>query len=96
MNIFNILTSPICNFFLIFISVTQLQIFLLENKYLLISCKRGLAEDCLKVYENCADHLNNNLILQEITILTFFQFYWKINKNQSQIVVETTYGLNLY
>ena len=50
----------------------------------------------MKVFENRADHLNNNLILQEISILIFFQFYCKINRNQSQIVVETTYGLNPY
>ena len=54
------------------------------------------SEDCLEVYENRADYLNNNLILQEISILVFFQFYCKINRNQSQIVVETTYGLNSY
>ena len=53
---------------------------------------RGLPE----VYENCADYLNNNLILQKISILIFFQFYCKINRNQLQIVVETTYGLNPY
>ena len=56
--------------------------------------KGGLAEDCLAVYENRADHLKNNLILQEISIVIFFQFYCRINRNQSQIVVETTYGLN--
>ena len=26
--------------------------------------------------------ISNNLILQEISILIFFQFYWKINKNK--------------
>ena len=57
---------------------------------------RGFAEDCLEVYENHADHLSTNLILQEISILIFFQFYCKINRNQLQIVVETTYGLNPY
>ena len=55
---------------------------------------KDFAEDCLEVYENRADHLNNNLILQEIFILVFFQFYCKINRNQSQIVVETIHGLN--
>ena len=49
-----------------------------------------------EVHENSADHLSNNLRLQEISILIFFQFYCKINRNQSQIVVETTYGLNSY
>ena len=57
---------------------------------------RGFAEDCLEVYENHADDLSTNLILQEISILIFFQFYCKINRNQLQIVVETTYGLNPY
>ena len=57
---------------------------------------RGFADDCLEVFKNRADHLNNNLILQEISMLIFFQFYCKINRNQSQIVVETTYGLNPY
>ena len=57
---------------------------------------RGFAEDCLEVFKNRADHLNNNLILQEISMLIFFQFYCKINRNQSQMVVETTYGLNPY
>ena len=50
----------------------------------------------LELYKNRAERLNNNLILQEISILIFFQFYSKINRNQSQIVVETTYGLNPY
>ena len=57
---------------------------------------RGFADDCLEVFKNRADHLNNNLILQEISMLIFFQFYCKINRNQSQMVVETTYGLNPY
>ena len=57
---------------------------------------RVFAEDCLEVHENRADHLSNNLRLQEISILIFFQFYCKINRNQLQIVVETTYGLNPY
>ena len=34
--------------------------------------------------------------LQEISILIFFLFYCNINRNQLQIVVETTYGLNPY
>ena len=37
------------------------------------------------MYENRADHLNNDLILQEISIFIFFQFHCKINRNQSQI-----------
>ena len=46
------------------------------------------------MYENGADNLSNNLRLNEISVLTFFQFYSKINRNQSEIVVEPTYGLN--
>ena len=65
-------------------------------KLLKIYQQWGFAEDCLEVYENRADHLNNNLVLQEIFILIFFQFYCKINWNQSQIVVQTTYCLYLY
>ena len=57
---------------------------------------RGFADDCLEVFKNRADHLNNNLILQEISMLIFFQFYCKINRNQSLIVVETACGLNPY
>ena len=51
---------------------------------------RGFADDCLEVYENHPDHLSNKLRLQEISILVFFQFCCKINRNQLQIVVETT------
>ena len=35
------------------------------------SCNWGFAEDCLEVYENLADHLSNDLILLEISILIF-------------------------
>ena len=45
------------------------------------------------MYENCTDHLSNNLRLHEISILMFFQFYCKINRNPFEIVVEATYGL---
>ena len=45
--------------------------------------RRGFAEDCLEVIENCADHLSN-LRLNEISILTFFQFYCKISRNNQQ------------
>ena len=45
------------------------------------SCKQGSAEDCLEVYENCADHLSNSLRLKEMFILIFFQFYCNINRN---------------
>ena len=44
---------------------------------------------CMKI----ADYLSNNLRLKGISILTFFQFYCKINRNKSEIVVELTYGL---
>ena len=54
------------------------------------------AEDCLEVYENRADKLSDKLRLNEISILIFFQFYCKINRNQLDIVVETTYGLHPY
>ena len=47
----------------------------------------------MNVYENLADHLTNTLRLNEISIITFFQFYCKLNWSQSEIVVEATYGL---
>ena len=46
------------------------------------------------MYENCADRLSNNLRLNEITILSFLQFYCKITRNQLEIVVKATYGLH--
>ena len=46
------------------------------------------------MYENCADCLSNNLRLNEISILTCFQFYFKINRNQLGIAVKATYGLH--
>ena len=46
----------------------------------------------MEVYENCADRLNNNLRLNEISLLTFSQFYFKIN-NQLEIVVKATYSV---
>ena len=52
-----------------------------------------MAEDWLGVYQNCANCLNNNLRLNEISILTFFQFYFKIIRSQLEIVVKATYGL---
>ena len=55
---------------------------------------REFAEDCLEVYLNCPDHLSNNLRLNVISILIFFQFYCKINRNQLENI-ETTYGLHL-
>ena len=50
------------------------------------------------MYENCADYLSNNLRLNEISILPFFQFYFNRNRNQLKIVVKATHGLhpNIY
>ena len=42
------------------------------------------------MYENGADRLSNNLRLNEISIPIFLQFYCKINRNESKIVVEAT------
>ena len=50
----------------------------------------------MKFYENHADNLSNNLILNEISTLIFSQFYFKRNRNQLEIVVEATYDLNQY
>ena len=57
---------------------------------------KDFAEDCLEVYENCADNLSNNLRLHEISILIFFQFYWKISRSQLEIVEEATDDLHSY
>ena len=46
------------------------------------------------MYENCAEYLRNNLILNEISMLIFFQFKCKIETNQSKIVAEATFGLH--
>ena len=53
-----------------------------------------MSEDQLEVYENRADHLSNNLRLNEISILPFFRFYFKIKRNQLKIVVKATHGLH--
>ena len=60
------------------------------------SSNGGFAEDCLEVYENCADNLSNNLRSNEISILIFFQFSKKKNRNQLEIVVEAIHGLHPY
>ena len=39
-------------------------------------------------------HLSNNLRLNEIPILIFFQFYCKINRKQLEIVLEESYDLH--
>ena len=54
-----------------------------------------MAEDWLEVYQNRADRLSNNPRLNEISILTFSQFHFKIKRNQLEIVVKATYGLHL-
>ena len=46
------------------------------------------------MYENRADRLSNNLRLNEISILSFFQFYFNIDRNQLEISLEATYGLH--
>ena len=46
------------------------------------------------MYENCAAWLSNNVELNEISILTCFHFYFKINRNRLEIVVKATYGLH--
>ena len=48
------------------------------------------------MYENRSDNLSNNLRLNEISILIFFQFHCKINRNRLEIVLEATYGLQPY
>ena len=50
------------------------------------------------MYENCANNLSNNLRLNEISILIFFQFSKKKtkNRNQLEIVVEAIHGLHPY
>ena len=58
------------------------------------NCKWGVSADCLEVCEDRADHLSNNLRLNKISIFIFFQFSFKINKNQSEIVLKGTYGLH--
>ena len=45
------------------------------------------------MYENRGDNLSNNLTLHEISLLIFFQFYYKTRRIQLEIVEEATYGL---
>ena len=53
--------------------------------------------DLLKIaWENLADNLSNNLRLNETSILIFFQFQCKINRNQLEIITAATYGLHPY
>ena len=44
------------------------------------------------MHENCVDHLSNNLRLNNISMLIFFEFYCKIKENQLEIALEQTYG----
>ena len=53
-----------------------------------------MAEDWLEVYGNRGDCLSNSLRLNEISIPTFFQCYFKINRNQLEIVLKETYCLH--
>ena len=53
-----------------------------------------MPEDWLEVYEHRAGRLSNNLRLNETSILTFFQLYCKINRNQLEIVVKANYDLH--
>ena len=46
------------------------------------------------MYENCTDPLSNNLRLNEISVIRFFQIYCKINRNQLEIVLKATYDLH--
>ena len=55
----------------------------------------GFAVDCLKVYENHAVYRSNNLRLNKMFILIFFQFNFKIIKKQLEIILEGTYSLQL-
>ena len=57
---------------------------------------RGFAEHYLEVYKNRADNRSNSLRLNEISILIFFQFYCKINRNQLEIIVEAINDLLPY
>ena len=56
---------------------------------------RGFAEDCLEVYKICADHQSNNLRLNEVYILIFFQYHCKINRNQLEIILEAIIAYTL-
>ena len=51
-----------------------------------------VSEDFLEVHENCVDHLSDNLKLNNISMLIFFEFYCKIKRNQLEIVLEETCG----
>ena len=46
------------------------------------------------LYEDRADHLSNNLRLNKIFKLIFFQLYCKISRNQLETLREAAYGLH--
>lgn len=46
------------------------------------------------MYENRADRLSNSLRSNKISILSFFQFFCKINRNLIEIAVKATYDLH--
>ena len=59
--------------------------------FLILDLKKG-RDKTLKNISTLSEDFN--LTLNGISILTFFQFYCKVNRNQSEIVVEATYGLH--
>ena len=50
----------------------------------------------MELYENHSDCLSSNLKLSEISILTFSQFYFKINRIQLEIVVSSSKKAKYY
>ena len=72
---------------------TYLFTILLQNKEKPI---RIALQRQLTVYKliNHADYLSSSLRLNEISILTFLQFYCKIKRNQLELVIEGAYGLH--
>ena len=59
--------------------------------FLILDLKKG-RDKTLKNISTLSEDFN--LTLNGISILTFFQFCCKVNRNQSEIVVEATYGLH--
>ena len=50
-------------------------------------------ENCLEVYKIRADHQSNNLRLNEISILIFFQFHCKINQLEIILNINTYFKI---
>ena len=48
----------------------------------------------MELHENCVSRLINNLRLNEIYVLNFSHFCFKINRNQLHIIIKATYGLH--